>query len=314
MQILHWPSDDVWPGPPSAVTIGVFDGLHLGHQEVFRQLKTTAGDRPLGAVTFFPHPKEVLTGQPVPLIFPLEKRLETLAEQGLDFCLVVQFSCQFAGISAAAFWQEFLKDRLKAAHLVIGYDLCIGHKQEAGAARIRQMGEERGVSVVVVPAQSTPHGETIKSTLVRDLLALGDVEKSAEMLGRPFSLEAEVVRDRGLGRQIGFPTANVLTNPYQMLPAQGVYGGLATVGENPLPHPAAINIGTRPTTAGGDKTVVEAHLVNYSGPDFYGERLKVEFLTRIRDEKKFTDIESLQKQIALDVETVQSSLKNANVQ
>ncbi len=303
MQLLEWPGDDQWDGPESAVTIGVFDGMHLGHQRVFAALQETAGDRPMGAVTFHPHPREILTGQPTPLLMPLPRRLEIFEQMGLSFAMVVAFSRDFARISANDFWREFLTDRLKARHLVIGYDLCIGHKQEADAGKIAAMGRERDVSVVIVPAENTGEGETIKSTLARETLLQGDVAKVFRLLGRPFRLVGTVVRDRALGRTIGFPTANLALREGQLLPPHGVYATIATVADGAA-YPAAVNIGTRPTTTQDTATVVEAHLLDFPGGDLTDQPMALEFHQRLRDERHFDGLEALKAQLHKDTQSV----------
>lgn len=310
MKVLHWPGNEILPFEATALTIGVFDGMHLGHQKVFETLIHTNPGLPLGAITFEPHPKQVLRGDTVPLIQPLEKRLETFAEMGLSFCMVVAFSKTFAQVRADQFWTDFLTQRLKAKHLVVGYDLCIGHKQEADARKIQEMGLERGVSVVVVPAQVSLDGEKIASTLVRKTLAEGDLEKVSRLLGRPFSLSGVVYKDRGLGKTIGFPTANLTISERQLIPSNGVYLTQVSIEGEAETYPGALNIGVRPTIENADKRTVEVHLLNFPDRDLVGKQLEVRFLSKIREEKKFNSLEQLKDQINRDAEFVQSYFIN----
>jgi len=269
-----------------AVAIGTFDGVHLGHRAVVRAA-VDAGLRST-VVTFDPHPREVL-GRPVELLASLQRRLELLAECGVDDVLVVPFTPELAALDAEAFARTYLLG-IGAQIVVAGSGFRFGRERAGDLALLEQLGvETRPVPIV----------EGISSTRIRDLIRTGDVEHAAELLGRPVEVEGEVVGGDQRGADLGFPTANLATPPNLLVPANGIYAGAA--GD----ERAAISIGVNPHFGGRERRV-EAFLLDWSG-DLYGERLVVQVWRRLRDEQSFASDESLSEQIARDVEETRAA-------
>jgi riboflavin kinase/FMN adenylyltransferase len=284
----------------AVVAVGVFDGLHRGHQRVLATAAHLAHDHDALAVaaTFDPHPAEVLDPAGAPrLVATLDQRLEGFAALGVDVARVITFDESLAAESAEEFVQRVLVDELRAVGVVVGEDFRFGHERHGDVALLERLGRREGFAVV--PAPPYGEGERWSSTGVRRDLAAGDVAGAAAMLGRPFVLRADVARGDGRGREIGFPTANLVTASRQALPAKGIYAGAALTGQGAW-WPAAISVGTRPQFYDDGATLVEAHLPGYDG-DLYGASLDVAFLERLRDEAVFSDVAALADQIGRDV-------------
>ncbi|MDZ7373145.1 MAG: bifunctional riboflavin kinase/FAD synthetase [candidate division KSB1 bacterium] len=288
---------------PSVVSVGTFDGVHLGHQQLIRRLKELA--RELGAkatlITFEPHPQLVLSSPNRPsikLLTPLAEKRELIAELGADRLVVVDFTPEFAAIPPAQFVEEVLVRRARCRGVVAGADHSFGHGREGSLATLRALGERFGFKVVEVP-EVLIDGEEVSSTAIRRmLLREGDVSKAARFLGRLYEVRGTVGRGEGRGRSLGFPTANVvLETPHKLLPRDGIYAGFAVVRGRQLP--AAINVGVRPTFNGSHR-VVEAHIVSEVG-DLYGTPIRVLFVERIRDEVAFPSVGELVAQMEDDV-------------
>ncbi len=282
----------------SAVALGVFDGIHLGHRAI---LATAVGEaRRHGLValacTFEPHPLEVLQPARAPLpLTTLEERLALIAEAGIDATVIVAFTPAVAALEPETFVRDVLVGALKARDVVVGFNHRFGRGARGDAALLEALGPRLGFRAHVV-APLLVDGIPVSSSEVRQALQAGDLERAARLLGRPYSVEGEVVRGAGRGRTLGFPTANVKTRRPLPLPA-GVYACRAFLGADR--YPAVINVGVRPTF-GETELLVEAHLLDFSG-DLYGRRLSLAFLRRLREERKFPDVEALRRQIALDV-------------
>jgi riboflavin kinase/FMN adenylyltransferase len=285
----------------SAVALGVFDGIHLGHRAI---LTTAVGEaRRHGLValacTFDPHPLEVLQPTRVPLpLTSLEDRLALIAETGIDATVVVAFTRDVAAMEPETFVRDVLVGRLKARAIVVGFNHRFGRGARGDAELLATLGARLGFRAHVV-APLVVDRIPVSSSEVRAALQAGDVERAARLLGRPYSVEGEVVRGAGRGRTLGFPTANVKPDHPLALPP-GVYACQALVGAER--YDAVLNLGVRPTF-GETELLVEAHLLDFSG-DLYGRRLRLAFLRRLREERKFPDIEALRRQIALDVAAV----------
>jgi riboflavin kinase/FMN adenylyltransferase len=283
-----------------AVALGNFDGVHLGHQELFRQAKRFG---PAAAVTFHPHPGKVLQPELAPkLITQLPRKLELLEGCGLDAAIVQPFTLQYAKTSAARFEASLLDD-LGAKHLVVGIDFTYGAERRGTVDQLGEAAARRGAAVQVV-APVTVDGVVVSSTKIREYILEGRVRAAQRLLGRYFDVDGTVVPGQGRGRGIGFPTANVDT-PNELRPAAGVYAVRAQIRTPPgVPTSAwlggAANIGVKPTF-GGTQVTVEVHLLNYSG-DLYGKHLRVQFLDRLRSEQRFASAAELANQIGRDVE------------
>lgn len=291
------------PGP--IVTWGVFDGVHRGHQKVLEALVTTARamEAPTAAITFDPHPEEVLFGRPIRWLATIDRRLDGIEDAGIDVCCVQTFSRAFSEQGAEEFVKKVVVARLQARGVVLGSDAAFGNDRGGNLAMLVSLGRSLGLRVVSVPPLEE-EGSAVSSTRIRNLLAAGDVAAAARLLGRPPAVEGRVVSGARRGKFIGVPTAN-LEVLRQCVPARGVYGGRAIVGDRT--YPCVVNIGSRPTFGperGGFH--VEAHLLDYAGPELYGESMAVEFTVRLRDEKKFAGPEALKKQIEDDIRRFRS--------
>jgi riboflavin kinase/FMN adenylyltransferase len=297
----------------SAVTIGVFDGVHLGHQRIVaRAAEVAAADRlPLVVVTFDPHPVEVVRpGSHPPLLCTLRRRVQLLAELGADAVCVLAFSLEFSQLGPEEFVQAVLADRLHARRVVVGDNFRFGHRAAGDVALLAELGEKYEFGAEGVPLL-TDDGVTISSSSIRDRLAEGDVAGAARDLGRPHRVEGVVVRGAQRGRTLGIPTANLETPPYAAIPADGVYAGwLMTLDENGLPAqrwPAAISVGTNPTFDGQHR-VVEAYALDRDDLDLYGVHVAVDFTARLRGMVRFDTVSALIAQMHLDVDQARALL------
>jgi riboflavin kinase/FMN adenylyltransferase len=269
-----------------AVALGTFDGVHLGHRRVV-EAALAAGPTPT-VVTFHPHPRRVL-GYGVELLTTLERRLELLAELGVEETLVVEFSLEFQRVEAEAFAADYL-EAIGARVVVAGADFRFGHRREGDLGLLRRLGFD---------TRPVPLVEGVSSSLIRQHLHAGEVERAAPLLGRPAEVEGVVVEGDARGGTLGFPTANIAAEPDLLVPAHGIYAGFAA-GPGFKGHRAAVSIGVNPHY-GGDELRIEAFLLGFGG-DLYGQRLVVELWCRLRDERAFASEQELIEQIASDVE------------
>ena len=284
-----------------AATIGFFDGVHRGHHFLLQQLLTLAGERALApmVITFDRHPRQVVDPQWQPqLLTTTDEKQSLLEAEGAGCVVVLPFDEQMAQLSARSFMQEVLARQLGVKVLLMGYDNRFGHRCDETFDDYVAYGRDLGIDVVrACPLAS--QGQCFSSSMVRQLLAGGDVGGAAQALGRNYQLSGSVVHGHEIGRTLGFPTANIQPdNPLKMVPRPGVYA--VTVASEPQlpPHPAVMNIGHRPTFS-GHRLTLEAHLLDYAG-DLYEQRLTVSFVARIRDEQHFDSPESLIRQMQAD--------------
>ena len=285
---------------PSVVTIGVFDGVHRGHQHLIRRLveEAKASGKLAVVLTFFPHPDIVLrklTGRYY-LTTP-EQRAEYLGELGVDYVVTLPFNDQMRQIRAAAF-VDTLVARLKMRSLWVGSDFAMGYQREGNVTFLLQEGDKKGFSLQVIDLIMA-ETEAISSTAIREALLAGDVEKARDWLGRSYTLTGEVVHGDHRGRQLGFPTANIETWDEQVIPANGIYAGWAYLGDERFM--AATSVGVRPHFDGEDVRV-EAYLLDFDR-DIYGQQLTFSFERYLRPEMKFDSLEALIDQINADVQT-----------
>ena len=290
---------------PTYLAIGSFDGVHLGHQEVLRQMVVAAkqnGAR-TAVLTFFPHPKRVLQNlTEAYYITTIEDRVQLLGEQGIDLVITHPFNDEVRQTRAADFVDQLIE--YADMRQIWGGDFAFGYKREGDIPFLRKLGAERGFSVELVEAMVAVNGDWVSSSRVRRCLQESNVEEVNLCLGRPFHVSGEVVKGDQRGRTIGFPTANLAAWDELLLPANGVYATYAWVGETR--YVAATNVGNRPTVNGRSVTV-EAHLIDFAG-DLYGENIRVEFINHIRPEKKFSGLDALTTQIQADVEEIRNLL------
>lgn len=295
--------DAVVPNPEAVVTVGTFDGVHRGHQAILRYLLARAQKRNgvSTVVSFDPHPREVVHDERVPLLTTVEERAALLDAHGLDRFVVIPFTKVFARLAPRAYVEEILLARVGLKEIVIGYDHRFGRDREGDRALLERMGAAHDFSVDVIPPQEVDH-DVVSSSAIRRLLAEeGDVQRAAELLGRPYTLGGLVERGEGRGRQLGYPTANIaVRSDRKLVPAIGVYAVRVGIGEGGPLYGGMMNIGRRPTFEGMDVTV-EVHLLDFEG-DLYGETLRVEFLRRLRDEQKFDGPDVLVAQLSRDEE------------
>lgn len=297
---------------PTAITIGVFDGVHRGHQALIARTVAVARASGLAAVavTFDPHPDQVVRPGPAPaLLTTLSRRLELLAKLGLDATLVVDFTPQFATLSPEQFVDEVLVGRLHAAAVVVGENFRFGHRGSGDAASLGALGARAGFSVETFRLCAPLSAPAWSSTSIRECLARGDVAAAAAALGRPHALTGVVVRGDGRGRALGFPTANLAVEAGLAIPADGVYAGWAVTGGRRWP--AAISVGTNPTFGGGQRRV-EAYLID-ADLDLYGASLEVEFEVGLRPTIAFSTPALLVEAMSADVAAAREALRGANL-
>jgi riboflavin kinase/FMN adenylyltransferase len=288
------------------VTVGNFDGLHVGHREILRIVTQRARGRggESAVYTFEPHPRKVLRPADAPrLLTTLEQKLELIEEAGVDVAVVERFDAAFARRSAEEFVRDVLHRRLRPEEVYVGYDFRFGHDREGSMRTLTELGPHLGFAVTIVP-EVTVGGRDVNSTRIRELLAGGHVEEACELLGRPYCVRGRVVEGDRRGRTLGFPTAN-LAPENEVLPAEGVYAGRLRVlgpagraaGEE---LPAVVNVGRRPTFKDDAAPLLaEAHLIDWSG-ELYSSRVELAFLHHLRDEQRFPGVEALRRQIEAD--------------
>ena len=294
---------------PTVLTLGVFDGLHLGHQLVMRTVVEQA--RELNAVptviTFDPHPRAVLHPESAPpLLQTLDQKVEGFGVLGIQQTIVVRFTEEFSKISAHDFLRDVVKERLHAKEVYLGKGFAFGHNREGNIDLLTRVGSELGFVAGEVP-EIRLRERRVSSSRIRELLAQGKVNLARRMLGRPYGVEGLVERGAERGRQLGFPTANL--HPHnRVIPQNGVYvTGTLIEGQW---HRSVTNLGVRPTFGVEKEPSVETFVMNWAG-DLYGDVVRVRFLRRLRDERKFGSIEELKAQIGQDVARAQSYFERA---
>ena len=290
------------PDGPSVVTVGFFDGVHLGHREVLRRTveTATAGGIRSVAITFDRHPREVLTPADVPRLLTTVNRKASLIETtGIDALVVLEFTQEFSSVSAEDFVKRVLADGIHAVQARMGANFTFGHKAAGNVERLSEMGAAYGLTAEGVGLMQLD-GRTVSSSSIREALSQGDLGWPLAALGRRFVLDGEVVAGAGRGIGLGYPTANLRTWPRLLLPGQGIYAGTAVLADGRR-YPAAIDVGTNPTF-GVEPLHVEAFLLDYEGGELRGGPLAVEFWARLRDEVKFESVDELIRAIADDVE------------
>jgi riboflavin kinase / FMN adenylyltransferase len=266
------------------VAVGTFDGVHLGHREVIRGSDTV--------LTFEPHPLAVVKPDALPkLISSYEIKRDLIAGLGVDELVVIRFDEEFSKKSAEQFIDEVLVERLQATHVSVGENFTFGQKARGTPQMLAERSE---FETRIVPLVEV-HGETVSSSHIRGLVAAGEVKEAADFLGGPFLFQGEVVHGDKRGRELGFPTANLVPRDELAVPGHGVYAAWAHG------HPAAVNVGVRPTFQTGRGLLIEAFLLDFDG-DLYGEQLRVAFVERLRGEKRFDSVDDLVAQMELDVQ------------
>jgi riboflavin kinase / FMN adenylyltransferase len=310
MRLFHG-TDNAEIARPTVLTMGVFDGLHLGHQLIMSTVVGRA--RATGAVptviTFDPHPRAVLHPESAPpLLQTFDQKIEALGLLGIEQTIVIRFTRTFSQTRAEEFLRDVVCDRLQAKEVYLGRGFAFGHDREGNIELLQRLGQQLGFRAGEVP-EVRLRGQRISSTRIRELLRHGRLNLARRMLGRPYGVEGRVVRGAERGRQIGFPTANLLPQN-RVIPRDGVYV-TATLIDGQWRRSVA-NIGTRPTFETTNETSVETFVMDWSG-DLYGDVVRVRFLHRLRNEKKFESVKHLQEQIEHDICRAQSYFARAGV-
>jgi len=293
--------------PAAAVAIGNFDGVHLGHRALIKRARELADahDARAVALTFDPHPTHVLAPHAAaPRLTTLERKLELLAEAGLDAVVVEPFTRELAACAPHAFVDSIVLDGLRARAVVVGYDFSYGQGRAGTLESLRAHGVRAGVEVAVVPAVEID-GEVASSTRIRGYLRAGDLAGAARLLGRPWDVDGVVVHGAKRGRAIGVPTANV--TPALDLPIPGGIYAVTLAVDRGAPLPAVASLGTNPTFVAEGALTLEVHVLDWDG-DLYDRRVRVTFVARLRDEQKFESVEALIAQIRRDIDDARAAL------
>jgi riboflavin kinase/FMN adenylyltransferase len=308
MRLFHG-TDNAGIHRPTVLTLGVFDGLHLGHQLIMQTVVERA--RAAGAVptviTFDPHPRAVLHPESAPpLLQTFDQKIEAFGVLGIEQTIVVRFTKEFSSIRAADFLSDVLVDRLHAKELYLGKGFAFGHEREGNIDLLKRVGAELGFVAGEVPEVKL-RGARVSSSKIRGLLAAGQVNLARRMLGRPYGVEGRVERGAERGHKLGFPTANL--HPHnRVIPRNGVYV-TGTLIDNQWRR-SVTNVGLRPTFGDAVEPSVETFVLNWDG-DLYGDVIRVRFLYRLRDERKFNSIDELKTQITRDVDRANSYFERA---
>ncbi|MCU0641847.1 MAG: bifunctional riboflavin kinase/FAD synthetase [Candidatus Margulisbacteria bacterium] len=277
------------------VALGTFDGVHVGHRQVLRRAVKEAGQLQThsAVITFDPHPQEIIApGRGLRLLTTLNERTALFCALGLDSVIAFRFRQELQRLTSREFIERYLVGKLGVRGVVVGYDYAFGRGRHAGAAELKELGRRFGFNVVIVPPVKRGH-HLAKSGKIRELLSLGEFNRAVQLLGHPYRITGRVVRGKGVGKKLGFPTANLKVDPRKLIPAEGVYFG--RVG----PRKCLVNIGSRPTFGAGE-LLVEVHLLDFRG-NLRGQTLTVDLVRRFRAEKQFTDVNDLIAQIKKDV-------------
>lgn len=292
------------------IALGFFDGVHLGHAALLRLTRRRADELgiPAAVLTFDTHPDTLVYHQPVPLINTLEDRKYLMEEKfSMDEVILAHFDRAMMEMPWESFVEDYLLGELGAKHVVCGHDFSFGYRGQGTPDKLRRLCAQRGVGVNVVDKVSLG-GITVSSTHIRQLIRQGDMEAAAQMLGHRHFLSGEVLHGKELGRRLGFPTANLALPEGLIAPAYGVYATLVTLPDGTV-HPAVTNVGVRPTVHDQLGRLVEAWILDCTA-ELYGERIRVEFFTRLRGEKKFDSLEALRAEVLRNAAETRAFFQN----
>ncbi len=311
-ELARWELRRAALGRPTALTIGVFDGVHRGHQIVLKHVVESAKRNGLAsaAITFHPHPRQVLRPDlTTEYVTSLEDRLSLIMETGLDSVATVSFTSDFSLTDAGDF-VRMLVEEFQLARLIIGEDFALGRQRGGDLETLKALGEDLGYEVEVIELLTSDSTDKVSSTEIRNALAEGDVVQVGDLLGRRYSLHGPVVVGFKRGRSIGFATANVAIGNDRAIPAPGVYATIAHLESGP--RPSVTNIGVRPTFDDGGGLSIECHIIDFD-EDIYGTDLRVEFVERLRGERKFDGVDALVKQIGKDRDAARDLLAGMSI-
>lgn len=303
MEVIHNISN-YRPQKPAILTIGTFDGVHFGHQKILRNLVVEAKKENLCAIvlTFFPHPRMVLQKETqLKMIDTLEEKTKLLEQLGVEVLIVQPFTVEFSRMTAIEYTRDILVNGIGISKLIIGYDHRFGQNREATVEDLKQFGMDYNFTVEEIPAQDI-ESIAVSSTKVRNAIDSGEIKKANQYLGRPFSLNGTIVEGDKIGREMGYPTANLeIEEDYKLKPQNGVY--LVQTSLVDKKYFGMMNVGKRPTVS-GKKTRIETYFFDFKG-DLYGKKLRVELLEKIRDEQKFDSLDALRNQLNSDQKSCQ---------
>ncbi len=299
MKVHHTINDFKEKTHTSILTIGTFDGVHIGHQKIIErlnQIKDQKNDRSI-ILTFYPHPRRVLHhGEEIKMLNTMEEKIQLLNKFGLDDLVIEPFTKDFAQLSALGFVREILVNKLTIKKLVIGYDHQFGKNREGNFEQLQEFGELYNFEVEKINAQEIEN-VSVSSTKIRKALENGNIEKANKYLGYSYLLTGEIVKGKGLGRKIDFPTVNLsIKESFKLIPKKGVYIVKSTIDRKDVY--GIMNIGVRPTVS-GKKQTIEIHLLDFK-KDLYGKKMQIKILKRLRNEQKFDSVAKLKEQISKD--------------
>lgn len=279
-------------------TIGIFDGVHKGHQKILKKLLNVSFMKKAKSivVTFYPHPRTVLNKSKIPLLVSLNHRIKLIKEMGVDYCHIIKFTRQFSKLGPEDFIKKVFIERMDLAALIVGENFFFGFKERGNCSFLRRLSKKYGFGLYCIKPLKIKK-EIISSTRIRQVIERGDLKKASWMLNRPVSILGTVVKGKKIGRKLGFPTANI--NPHhEAIPASGVYAVDVKIGTQT--HKAILNIGTRPTFGADKEPTIEVYIFNFKR-NIYGLDIEVIFKRKIREEEKFVSIEALKTRIKKDI-------------
>jgi riboflavin kinase / FMN adenylyltransferase len=305
---VTWGLENATFNPKTITTLGSYDGVHLGHKRILarlREQKQELGlDRSL-LITFHPHPQEVLrrNGTSVELLTTIDERIELIEKDGIDETLIIKFTQEFSQTSYIDFFRNTIVNALGTKAMVLGFNHAFGKNREGDAVHLKKLAPEMGILIEEI-APVEKDGISISSSKIRNALKAGDTVNATAWLSRPYRLTGSVVHGDAVGRELGFPTANLQIDPVKLIPADGVYA--AKVIHDGKQYKAALSIGSKPTLSDNGERTVEVLLMGFNG-DLYGEKLTVECLRYLRPQKKYASLEELKLSIANDVAVIQAT-------
>ncbi len=307
-------SDDLVPVSNSIVTVGMFDGMHLGHRVIMEYLMARSEEKQgvSTVLTFDPHPRVIVQNRRVPLLTSVQERATICRKWGVDRFIVIPFTQAFSKISAEKFITDILLDRIGMQEIVVGHDHSFGWGGRGNESLLRSLAPKLGFTVDTIPARIVANS-AVSSSRIRTLIEIdGAMRDANKLLGYEYGIDARVVHGSARGQEIGFPTANLLpVHPQQILPANGVYAVRVFLDSETGSRSGMMNIGIRPTFGESDRTL-EVHILDFDD-NLYGQQLRVEFVEKLREERQFEGIESLVRQLKADRERCIESLSNAHV-
>ena len=299
------------------LAIGAFDGLHRGHAALIERLRARAGESGLvsAVVSFEPLPRAFFSSEPLARLSSLREKLCGLADAGIEQLLLLRFDARLASMAASDFVRDVLVARMGAKEIWVGSKFRFGHRRAGDVDLLRRLGAEHGFEVRVLETVATGDGERVSASRIRETLAAGNFAHAASLLGRPFTIEGRVVRGRRMGRDLGYPTANLRLDK-RVSPVAGIFavrvhgphGALARSAK--AGWPAVASLGVRPTVANDGEPLLEVHLFDFDG-ELYGQRIEVEFVAKLRDEERFADLEALKAQMNRDAAQARGVLNSS---